>query len=56
MPVSNVVKALKRLAKEVSYMLEAPTKDLIVSAETRAAFKEANKALEEIGETIEYDE
>ena len=52
----RVVKALKRLAKEVSYMVEAPTKDLIISAETQLALNEARDALEEIGETIEWDE
>lgn len=59
MPVSNVVKALKRLAKEVSYMLVADTdetKDLIVSAETQLALDEAVEALKEIGEKIEYDD
>jgi len=52
---NRIVEALQRLATEVFYILEAPTKDLIVSAETRAAFDEANNALEEIGESIEYD-
>ena len=57
-PVGNerIVDALKRITTEVFYMLEAPTKDLIVSTETRAAFDEANNALEEIGESIEYDD
>jgi transcriptional regulator of NAD metabolism len=59
-PTSNrVVNALKRLAKEVGYMLEMDTdetKDLIITAETQLALDEAEKALKEIGETIEYDE
>jgi len=59
--VSNdrVVNALKRLAKEVSYMLVADTdetRELIISAETQLALDEAEKALKEIGEKIEYDE
>ena len=43
MPVSNdqVVNALRRLATEVTYMLEAPTKELVISAETRLALDEA---------------
>jgi len=47
MPVSDdqVVNALKRLTKEVGYMLEAPTKDLVISAETRLAFDQAVTAL-----------
>ena len=49
----RVVNALKRLAKEVGYMLEAPTKELVTSAETQAAYVEASKALKEIGEIIE---
>ncbi|KKK52424.1 hypothetical protein LCGC14_3105050 [marine sediment metagenome] len=54
MPVNErVVDALKRLAKEVGYMLEAPTKELVTSAETQAAYVEASKALKEIGEIIE---
>ena len=55
MPVSNeqLVNALKRLTREVGYMLEAPTKDLIVSYETQAAFDEAVEALRKIGEEID---
>ncbi len=56
----RVVNALKRLAKEVGYMLVADTddstKDLIISAETQLALDEAEKVLKEIGESIEYDE
>ena len=58
-PQERVVNALKRLAKEVSYMLVADTdetKELIISAETQLALDEAEKALEEIGEKIEYDD
>jgi len=42
-PVSNdqVVNALRRLATEVTYMLEAPAKELVISAETRLALDEA---------------
>ena len=49
---SAVVKSLKRLATEVAYMLEAPTKELVISAEARAALDEAVWVLAEIGETI----
>ena len=56
MASERILDALKRITTEVFYMLEAPAKDLIVSAETRAAFDEANKALDEIGESIEYGE
>lgn len=56
----RVVNALKRLAKEVSYMLVADTddstKDLIITAETQLALDEAGQALKEIGESIEYDD
>ena len=55
----RVVNALKRLTKEVGYMLVADTdetKDLIISAETQLALDEAEKALKEIGEKIEYDD
>ena len=55
----KVVNALKRLGKEVSYMLAMDTdetKDLIISAETQLALDEAEKALKEIGESIEYDD
>ena len=48
----QVVEALKRLTREVGFMLEAPTKELIVSYETQAAFDEAWEALKEIGVTI----
>jgi transcriptional regulator of NAD metabolism len=56
---NRVVNALKRLTKEVGYMLEMDTdetKDLIISSESRLALDEAEKALKEIGETIEYDD
>jgi transcriptional regulator of NAD metabolism len=56
---NRVVNALKRLTKEVGYMLEMDTdetKDLIISSESRLALEEAEKALKEIGETIEYDD
>ncbi len=49
----RVVNALKRLATEVSYMMEAPTQKLIVSAETQLALDEAVEALKEIGENLE---
>jgi transcriptional regulator of NAD metabolism len=55
----RIVNALKRLTREVGYMLEMDTdetKDLIISAESRLALEEAEKALKEIGETIEYDD
>lgn len=56
----RVVNALKRLAKEVSYMLVADmddsTKDLIITSETKLALEEGKKALKEIGESIEYDD
>lgn len=56
----RVVNALKRLAKEVSYMLamdtDDSTKDLIISAETQLALDEAENALKEIRESIEYDD
>ncbi|KKL85203.1 hypothetical protein LCGC14_1957120 [marine sediment metagenome] len=51
----RVVNALKRLAKEVGYMLEAPPRpglELIVTGETQLAFDEAVKALQEVGEKI----
>jgi hypothetical protein len=50
------VNALIRITTEVGFMLSAPTQELVVSAETKLSFNEANKALEEVGETIEYDE
>ena len=49
---SRLVNALKRLTIEVHYMLQAPTKDLIISAETQLALTEAVRALEGIGESI----
>ena len=55
----RVVNALKRLAKEVGYMLLADTdetRELIITAETQLALDEAEKALKEIGEKIEYDD
>ena len=52
----RVVNALKRITREVGYMLEAPTKELVNSSETQAAYVEASKALKEIGEKIEYDD
>lgn len=51
-----VVHALKRLTTEVGYMLEAPINELMVSGETVAAFDEAIKALEDIGESIGEDD
>ena len=38
-------KALERITTEVGYMIEAPTKDLIVSGETKGAHAQANDAL-----------
>jgi hypothetical protein len=44
----QVLLALNRITTEVGYMLEAPTKHLIVTAETQLAFDEALRALKEI--------
>ena len=54
MQVSNdqVVNALKRLTREVYYMLEAPTKELVISDETRLAFDEAVRALVKVSVSL----
>ncbi len=54
----RVVNALKRLTKEVGYMMEAPAHrmELIVTAETKLAFDEAVNALAEVGESISQDD